>query len=144
MSWVRVWIHTVFTTKNRQPLITKNIRDRLFSHIKENAKKKDIFLEEIGGYHDHVHCLISLNKDLSISKTLQLIKGESSHWVNKNNLLPQKFSWQDDYWAVGVSEAHLQPVKYYLQNQETHHKKKTFQEEIDEFMVKYGWKWEQS
>ena len=144
MSWVRVWIHTVFTTKNRQPLITKNIRDRLFSHIKENAKKKDIFLEEIGGYHDHVHCLISLNKDLSISKTLQLIKGESSHWVNKNNLLPQKFSWQDDYWAVGVSEAHLQLVKYYLQNQETHHKKKTFQEEIDEFMVKYGWKWEQS
>ena len=144
MSWVRVWIHTVFTTKNRQPLITKNIRDRLFSHIKENAKKKDIFLEEIGGYHDHVHCLISLNKDLSISKTLQLLKGESSHWVNKNKLLPQKFSWQDDYWAVGVSEAHLQPVKYYLQNQETHHQKKTFQEEIDEFMVKYGWKWEQT
>ena len=141
MSWVRVWIHIVFTTKNRKPLLTKNIRQDVFSHIKENAEKKLIKLSEINGYLDHVHCLIALNKDLSISKTLQLIKGESSHWINKRKLTREKFSWQDDYWAVGVSESHYEQVKSYIQSQEEHHRKKTFQEEIDLFMKKYGWSW---
>ena len=138
MSWVRVWVHVVFTTKNRKPLLVKDIRQALFSHIKENAKKKNIKLEEINGHTDHVHCLIALNRDLSISKTLQLIKGESSYWVNKTKLINQKFGWQNDYWVVGVSESHIPVVKNYIQNQETHHKRKTFQEEIDLFMNKYG------
>ena len=142
MSWVRIWVHAVFTTKNREPLMTKDIRQKIFSHIKTNAKEKGIKLEEINGFSDHAHCLIALDKDLSISKTLQLIKGESSFWVNKTKLTPHKFGWQNDYWAVGVSESHFQAVKKYIQNQEKHHSKTTFQEEVDSFMKKYGWQWE--
>jgi len=140
MSWVRVWIHLVFTTKNKEKLlITKSIRKKLFEHIQQNAKKKEIFLDIVNGYEDHVHCLISLSKDLTISKTVQLIKGESSHWFNVNTNAKEKLSWQDDYWAVSVSESHIIKVREYIKNQEEHHKRKTFSEDVEEFMRKYGW-----
>jgi|SRR5690625_130528 len=141
MSWVRIWVHIVFTTKRRNHLLrTKEIRQAMFRHIKENAEKKDIYLNCINGYTDHAHCLISLGKEQSVSQIVQLMKGESSRWFNKQKFIPQYFSWQDDYWAVGVSESHLSAVENYIHNQEKHHKVKTFQEEIDNFMEKYGWK----
>ena len=95
----------------------------------------------MSGYSDQLHCLISLGKEQSISKVAQLIKGESSFWINQNNLTENKFSWQDDYWAVGVSEDHLQSVRDYINNQELHHPIKSFKEEVNEFMEKYGWKY---
>jgi len=130
----------VFSTKRRKPfLATKDIRERMFLHIAENAKKKDIWLDCVGGYSDHAHCLISLGKKQSISQVGQLIKGESSFWFNKQNLIRAHFQWQDDYWAVSVSESHVDAVRKYIRNQEDHHKKITFSEEIDLFMKKYGW-----
>ncbi len=143
MSWVRVWIHTVFSTKNREPLLQDKYRETIISHIKDNALEKGIILRDVNGHKDHLHCLIALNKDLSISKTMQLIKGESSFWINKNKYCAKKFEWQDDYWAVGVSEAHLKSVAQYIQNQDKHHRKISFKEEIDLFMEKYGWTWQE-
>ncbi|MCX7874805.1 MAG: IS200/IS605 family transposase [Melioribacteraceae bacterium] len=140
MSWVRVWIHLVFSTKNREPVLhTKELREKVFNHIKENAKEKGIWLDSINGYKEHIHCLISLSKEQSISKVAQLIKGESSFWINKNKLTKTKFIWQDDYWAVSVSESHIESVRKYIEEQEEHHRLKTFTEEVDEFMKKYGW-----
>lgn len=142
MSWIRIWIHLVFSTKNREPYFTsKEKREKVIAHIKTNAKKKDIWLEEINGHKEHIHCLISLGKDQSISKVSQLIKGESSKWINDEKLTKTKFSWQDDYWAVSVSESHLKDVKDYIRNQEDHHRIKSFTEEVDDFMKKYGWKY---
>ncbi|MBU0475416.1 MAG: IS200/IS605 family transposase [Bacteroidetes bacterium] len=141
MSWVRIWIHLVFSTKNREPfLITSELRKNVINHIKENSKAKNIWLEEINGYKDHIHCLVSLNREQSISKIAQLIKGESSNWINNENLTKAKFIWQDDYWAVSVSESHIKNIKEYIRKQEEHHKTKSFSEEIEEFMIKYGWK----
>jgi len=135
MSWVRIWIHLVFSTKERQPFLTpKELRENLFQHIKENAKSKDIWLDSINGYTDHLHCLISLNKEQTISKVAQLIKGESSFWINQNHLMNNKFIWQDDYWAAGVGESELERIRNYIQRQEEHHKGKSFSEEVDEFM----------
>ena len=140
MSWVRVWIHLVFSTKNRETFLnSKDIRRKVFQHIKQNAEEKGIWLDCINGYHDHAHCLISLNRELTISKAAQLIKGESSFWINQNKIIEGKFVWQDDYWAVGVSESHLQEDREYIYHQEEHHSKKTFTEEVNEFMEKYGW-----
>lgn len=119
-------------------MITPEIRKGVFNHIAENAKEKDIWLDIIGGHKDHVHCSLSLGKEQTISKVVQLIKGESSFWINKNDITPQKFSWQDDFWAVSVSESHIDSVRNYINNQEEHHRKKTFDEEVDEFMRKYG------
>ncbi len=141
MSWVRIWVHLVFSTKNGFPFLsTPEIRTKVFSHILENAKEKGIRLDSVNGYKEHIHCFISLGKEQTISKIAQLIKGESSFWINKNNLTPQKFTWQDDFWAVGVSESHVDSVRKYIKNQEEHHSKKTFDEEVNEFMKKYKWK----
>ena len=140
MSWVRIWVHLVFSTKNKTPFLnSKEIRDRVFNHISDNAKEKEIWLDSINGYSDHIHCLVSLGREQTISKVAQLVKGESSFWINKNLSIPEKFGWQDDFWAVGVSESHVFKVRKYIESQEEHHRKKTFKQEIDEFMEKYGW-----
>jgi REP element-mobilizing transposase RayT len=134
MSWTRVWIHLVFSTKDRQAYLHQSIRRLVFEHIKQNAESKGIRLDCVNGFSDHAHCLISLGKDQTISQAAQLIKGESSYWINKNRLTAARFSWQDDYWAVSVSEGHLQAVRNYIFNQEAHHKKKSFQEEIEKLI----------
>lgn len=92
----------------------------------------------VNGYTDHIHCLISLGKEQSIAKVAQLIKGESSFWINKNNITKSKFMWQDDYYASSVSESAVGIVKAYIQNQEVHHTKVSFTEEVKEFMESYS------
>jgi REP element-mobilizing transposase RayT len=140
MSWVRVYMHMVFSTKNREPFLNSaELRKKFFQHIKNNAEEKGIWLDCINGYQDHAHCLISLGKEQTISKVAQLIKGESSYWINQNNLTVEKFIWQDDYWVVGVSESHFESVRKYIHNQELHHAAHSFESEINSFMEKYGW-----
>lgn len=140
MSWVSIWIHLVFSTKNREPYLHSEIRKKVFQHIKENAKQKGIWLDSVNGYSEHAHCLISLNKEQTISEIAQLIKGESSFWINRHHLTPKKFAWQDDYWAASVSEGHLRATRNYIFNQEDRHQKQSFGLEIEDFMKKYGWK----
>ena len=140
MPFVRIWIHLVWATKNRQPLLTKDIRQKVFAHVRENASKKNIYVDFVNGYTDHVHCLISLNQEQTIAKVAQLIKGESSFWINKNKLCKENFEWQDDYFAVSVSESGVNRVREYIKNQEIHHGTKTFQQEYDEFIEKYGFR----
>lgn len=140
MPFVRIWIHLVWATKSRQPFLTKDIRQKVFVHIRENALKKNIYVDFVNGYTDHVHCLISLSQEQAIAKVVQLIKGESSFWINKNNLCKENFEWQDDYFAVSVSESGVNKVREYIKNQEAHHETKTFQQEYDEFVEKYGFR----
>ena len=140
MPLLKIWIHLVWATKNREPILTQDIRQQVFSHIRENASKKNIYVDFVNGHVDHVHCLISLNQEQTIAKIVQLIKGESSFWINKNNLCRQKFEWQDEYFAVSVSESGINKVREYIKNQEEHHKKRSFREEYDEFVNKYGFK----
>lgn len=139
MSYVSVYIHCVWSTKNRQHLLnSKELRYKVWTHIKENAKEKGIFIDFINGYSDHCHCLISLTVDQTIKKTMQLIKGESSYWINKNKLIEEKFKWQDEYYAVSICPTQADEVRDYIKNQEIHHTNKSFQEEYNEFIRRYG------
>lgn len=138
MPFVKIWIHAVWTTKNRTPLLHKDIRKEVFKHIHQYALEKGIYMDSVNGYLEHVHCLFRLKNDQTISKVLQLIKGESSFWINRQKLIKTKFQWQDEYFAVSVSESKVDAVRRYIRNQEEHHKKKTFKEEYDEFIQKYG------
>ncbi len=104
MSYIKIYVHFIWSTKNRYPFLSDEIRGLVFSHIRENARNKNIYIDFLNGYKDHVHCLVSLNDDLSIGKIAQLIKGESSHWINKNNLTKTKFEWQDEYMAIGIGD----------------------------------------
>ncbi|MEI6456850.1 MAG: IS200/IS605 family transposase [bacterium] len=137
MGYLKIWIHLVWSTKYRKPLLTDAIRRDLFSHIMENARKKDIYVDFINGYLEHVHCLISLGSGQNIDKIVMLLKGESSWWVNKNKLIRGKFEWQDDYFAASVSESGVNRVRDYIRNQENHHRKKGFTEEYAKFIEKY-------
>jgi len=110
----------------------------VWQHIRENARQKGIYVDHVNGYSDHCHCLVSLGIDQTIQKVMQMIKGESSYWINKNNLTSNKFDWQDEYFAVSVSESALDRVREYIKNQDEHHGIKTFQEEYDEFIMKFG------
>lgn len=139
MPFIKTYIHFVFSTKKREPLLNSpELRTQVWKHIRENAKKKGIFIDHIGGYDNHCHCLISLGSEQTISKVMQLIKGESSFWINKNKLCRGKFEWQDEYYAASVSESILNRVRNYIRNQEEHHKRKTFKEEYEEFMEQHG------
>jgi putative transposase len=138
MPFIKIWVHLVWATKNRVPLLTKDMWQQVFKHIKENGMEKNIYVDFVNGHVDHEHCLISLNANQTIAKILQLLKGESSFWINKNNLCKQYFEWQDEYFEVSVNESGVDAVREYIKNQKTHHARKTFEEEYDEFTRKYG------
>jgi REP element-mobilizing transposase RayT len=134
---VKIWVHAVWATKLREPLLTKKLKHQLIMHIREYATAKNIHIDFMNGHVEHIHCLISLNPEQSIAKVIQLIKGESSFWINRNKLSDGKFEWQEEYFAVSVSESKLYAVHEYIKNQEKHHSKKTFRQEHDEFISKY-------
>jgi len=138
MPYSKVYIHLVWTTKKRNPYLTSEIRQKIQQHIISNALKKGIYIDVINGHLDHMHSLISLGNDQKLSEVVRLIKGESSHWVNKNNLISGKFGWQEEFYAMSVSESSRLRVINYIKNQDTHHRKKTFQEEFDEIMRVLG------
>ncbi len=131
---IKIWIHLIWATKNRDKLIAKELKPKLIEHIKSNAKQKEIWIDSVNCVSDHIHLLISLGSEQTISKVVMLIKGESSFWVNKNKLIPGKFEWQDDYMAYSVSDSIVKRVRNYIANQEEHHKVKSFGEEYENFM----------
>lgn len=138
MSFVKIWIHAVWATKNRKPFLVKEIRDKVFDHIHTNGLSKDILIDTVNGHLEHVHCLFRLKNDQTVKKVLQLIKGESSFWINQNKLTKNKFQWQSDYFAVSVRESQVESVRRYIQNQEEHHRKKTYLQEEKEFITIFG------
>jgi putative transposase len=138
MPYVKNWLHCVWCTKIRTPYLAGDLKFDLINHIRSNAKMKGIYIDFLNGSSEHLHCLLSLNHDHALSKVMQLIKGESSFWINKNSLTKVKFRWAEEYFAVSVSESHLERVREYIKNQEEHHKIKTWQEEFDELIEKYG------
>lgn len=140
MSYVRIWIHCVWGTKNRVPFLTKENKKKVIEHIRNNALEKNIYVDTINGHTEHLHCIISLNAQQNIAKVMQLIKGESSFWINSNKLTKSKFEWADEYFAVSISESQLNKVRNYIKNQEEHHRKKNWFEECDEFIAKYDFK----
>lgn len=137
MAYVKILIHAVWGTKNHHPFLTKEIKQKVISHIKENGIKKQICIDRLNGHTEHMHCLFWLNADMSVAKALQLLKGESAHWVNKEKLFKSNFEWADEYYSVSISESQINNLRRYIDGQEVHHEKVTFKEEYDEF-IKYN------
>ena len=131
MSHVNVMLHFVWCTKNRLPLLTVNVKPAILNHIRQNAKMKGIFIDTMEGHLDHIHALIGLSAEMSVSKVM-LIKGESSFWINRERLFPHLFEWAVDYFAGSVSPSSLERVRLYIRNQEHHHKKISFKDEYEQ------------
>jgi len=125
-----VWLHIVWSTKNRQKILTKDFRFKLFKHIKENATKNGICLDIINGVEDHIHCLIRLKTTQTVAEVIQLIKGESSHWINKNIIFVEPFQWQEGYGVFSINRDDVMNVRKYIYNQVEHHKEMSYTVEL--------------
>ena len=131
MSFVRIWVHVVFSTRNHEQYFSADVRRNLIDHIRGNCREKDIFLDSIGGWSDHLHILISLGREQNIAKVMMLIKGESSRWLNQQDFFQGKFFWQDDYYAISVSESMVDKVRKYIDGQEEHHRAVPLDKELE-------------
>jgi REP element-mobilizing transposase RayT len=137
-SFNKIWIHAIWATKERLPLINASVEDKIHPFISVQLREQGCLVKIINGMPDHIHCLFLLNPQKSIAEVIKQIKGSSSHFVNQNNLILEKFAWQTGYAAYSVSESVVDKVFLYIKNQKQHHTMKTFQQEYDEFLKLYG------
>jgi putative transposase len=129
--------HVVFSTKNRVPQITLDLRERLYGYMGGIIKGERGFLLEAGGTEDHVHLLISLPSQPSVADLLRLIKTNSSKWVHEMSPHHRAFAWQSGYGAFSVSRSNDEDVRRYITTQAEHHRRMTFQEEFLEFLRRH-------
>jgi len=137
-SLTKLWIHGVFGTKDRLPLLKDNFRGKTIKHIQSNLLELGCKVRAVNGTKDHLHILFLMAPDKSISQIMKNIKGASSHWINQNDFLHVKFSWQVGYGAFSVSESDVKKVEQYIVKQEDHHRVMTFAEEYQRFIQLHG------
>ena len=133
----RIYVHLIFSTKNRVPLITDDIKDELFNYLGGVCKNLECNPVQVGGYRDHVHILCLLSKKMTLVKLLEEVKSSSSKWIKTKDEKFSSFYWQSGYGAFSVNPTETDLVKKYIQNQEEHHKVKNFQDEYRAFLKKY-------
>jgi len=135
---ISVNIHFVFSTKNREKIISDEIRDRLWPYMGGIAKQHKMIALAAGGTDDHAHILLSIPATVSLAKAIQLIKGGSSKWINDEFQTNGKFSWQEGYAAFSVSPGKVQRTISYILNQQEHHRKNSFRDEYYKFLQGSG------
>ena len=129
--------HCVWSTKERRPVLTPEIRTRLWPYLGGTARANKTSALAVGGVADHVHILLSLPSTLTISKAIQLLKGNSSKWLHEEFRDLRSFSWQEGYGAFTIGMSGVADTKSYIATQIDHHQKKTFQEEFRSFLDKH-------
>ncbi len=133
----KVWLHTIFSTKDRVPLINKKSEQKIYDFIRKELNKMGCSVKAINGMPEHLHILYLLNQQKSYADVIKQIKGSSSHWINEQNIIQEKFAWQTGYATYSVSESVSDKVYQYILNQKKHHETKTFMQEYEEFMKLY-------
>jgi len=131
-SYNRIWIRAIWSTKERKPSISTSIEQKVYQFISEQCREKGRLVRIVNGMPDHIHVLFLLNPRLSISELIKQIKGSSSHFINQNNFISEKFTWQTGYASFSISESVVERVYRYIRNQKQHHHKKSFQQEHNE------------
>ena len=137
-SYNKIWIHAIWATKERIPIIHSNIEYKIHQFISEQLRAQGCLVRIINGMPDHIHCLFLLSPQKSISEVIKQIKGSSSHYINQNDLTSKKFAWQTGYAAYSVSESVVEKVFQYIKTQKEHHQKKSFLQEYEAFLKLYA------
>ena len=138
-SLARLWTHLIFSTKNRFPFLTdKVVRAEMHAYLAEVLRNHDCETLIVGGVEDHVHALFTLSRTLPIASIVKEVKRTSSGWIKEVVPKLAKFHWQGGYAAFSVSQSNLQEGIRYIENQEEHHKRVTFQDEYRAFLKAYG------
>lgn len=122
MSKIEVYVHFVWSTKYRYPFLdSAHLRNAVWFHIKQYAAQKGINVLYVNGFSDHCHCLVALKSNQKLEDIMKMIKGESSWWINRNNLTARKFQWQREYYSCAISKTLVERVRNYLKSQEKRH-----------------------
>jgi REP element-mobilizing transposase RayT len=137
MSHVNLNYHLIFGTKNHKNLIDTHIRERLYEYIGSIIRDKDGNQMEIGGTGNHIHILASFHQTKNVAGMVRDIKSNSAGWLNETDEYPHQFRWQTKYGAFNVSKSRVPAVAEYIQNQQEHHRAKTFREEFVEFLDRH-------
>ena len=133
-SYSNLWVHAIWATKERRPLIIPVIEKQVHNCLREQLVESGCPVRIINGMPDHVHCLFLLNREKSIAGIIKQIKGSVSHFINQKDLTVEKFAWQTGYAAFSVSDSQVSKVYRYIRNQKQHHDKRPFQQEYEEFI----------
>ena len=136
-SLVKNYLHIIYSTKHRQPLIHKSIATQLHSYLAGICNSLECNPVKIGGYTDHVHILCVLSKKIPLSKLLEEMKSYSSRWMKTKGNSLKNFYWQNGYGAFSVNPSDIKSVIDYIDRQDEHHRKKSFQEEYRQFLRDY-------
>ena len=136
-SLAKVYVHLTFSTKNRYPFIDNSIKNELWEYLGGICKNLECNPIRIGGYKDHVHICCLLSKKISQVELVLKVKKHSSKWIKTKGNKYTKFYWQEGYGVFSVNPSELDIVVFYIKNQEEHHRKRSFQEELLAFLKKY-------
>jgi REP element-mobilizing transposase RayT len=142
-SFAAAYLHVIFSTKDRRPLIAADLAPRLYEYLAGTARGNKCRLTAAGGVADHVHLLVSLGREIAIADLVRELKAGSSRWVHDTFPEMADFAWQAGYGAFSVSASMLDRVTRYINNQAEHHKKQSFQDEYREFLRKHGIEWDE-
>ena len=140
-SYSRMWIHLIWETLRREPMLDRRSAAQASRNLTNYSLENGIYMKINYFNADHTHALIDLPTSRSIEEVIQLFKGSSSHWINENKLIKGRFAWGKGYGAFSVSHSDVGRVARYIANQEEHHKRKTFAQEYEQFVKRYGLKW---
>ena len=143
-SFTSCLVHCVWSTKNREPWLTLDLRERLWPYLGGIAKQNQMKTLAIGGASDHVHVLLSLPATLSVAKAIQLLKGNSSKWVRETFPKMHSFAWQEGYGAFSVGVSGVDATMAYIRNQADHHRTRSFRDEFVAMLKKHGFTYEES
>ncbi len=136
-TYSSIYLHLVFSTKNREPWITEEIEQRLWKFIGGIARENNATAIQIGGVEDHIHLLVKSPPAIATSKLAQCLKGGSSSWIHTEFPHLKHFKWQDGYGAFSVSKSSVDDVVHYIKDQREHHRVKSFQEEYLAFLQRH-------
>lgn len=136
-TYSSLYVHLVFSTKDRQPTLRADIRERVWSYLGGIARAGEMKAIEIGGAADHIHALLSLAPTMAPAAVAKMLKGNCSKWINESLGLPCRFEWQEGYAAFSVSCSQVDKIVTYIRNQEQHHRTKSFQQEYLGFLKKH-------
>ena len=137
-SFTSCLVHCVWSTKNREPLLSSDLRDRLWPYLGGIARENKMKALAIGGAVGHVHMLVSLPATLCLAKAMQLLKGNSSKWIRETFPKMRSFAWQEGYGAFSIGISQVDDTQLYIANQAEHHRAKSYQEEFLAFLQRHG------
>jgi putative transposase len=136
-------IHLIFSTKNRTPAVSPEVRAELNSYMAGILRQCESPTIIVGTVEDHAHVLFSLSKNLPLCKAVEEVKKGSSKWIKTKGPVFANFHWQSGYGAFSVSQSNVESVRRYISRQEEHHRKLTFQDEFREFLKRHQIEWDE-